>query len=1167
MEKKWHLLLGRAGSGKSHCVFERLTALARADKTPLILLVPEQYSFESERTLLLRLGAEQAARIQVLSFSRLADVVFRQTGGLASEQMDDGTRALLMSRALEQVAAIRQDDGSAMAGLRPHMAVQGAYVEQLLALWEEMKQCAIPTDALERAATELEARGDSVKNGLLQEKTADLYRVFTAYEGLVKHTGLEDVEPLCRLAERLPDSSLPDGAYIFVDGFKGFTMPEYMVLERLLPRVQEMTVALCTDTPGKQWPGVSADACRREYPLFAPVTDTVRALQEMAARHGGCWELELLDENHRAAEPALAALEAGLYSPMPTVFEGDASAVTVTPCEDVYEECAYVARCIRRLLRQEGYRCRDIVVTARDLSPYQGLLQDALEAANIPCYMDARQDLLSEPLVVYVRAALRLAVGGWRTEEIWRLLKTDLTPLSPVDIAQLENYVYMWRLDGARWDKEWTDHPDGLDAKVTPQSARRLAVLNGWRRQIIEPLQRLRQAIRGNPTGRAFAQAVYDYLATDDMVAKQVAVACSRLEQLAEPVLAAHAARVWEELIDVLDRFAAALGDQRLPASRLEELFGMLCGLMDLGTIPKGLDAVTVGAADRMRFAAPRAVFVLGANEGVFPAYPSMDGLLTDEERTVWEELGLRLSGDLLHRCVEERYYAYVALCAPSHRLTVTYHTAGEAMPSPLVGAIETILPRHTRVQAHMADGEDAETEGEMFACLAQTYQQDTSVKATLKQVLRERPAYEARLAALHRAVYATPFHLEDTQTAQRLYGRDLCLSASQTETFYRCHFAYFCRYGLQVRPRAVAQVDAAAFGTVVHHVMETLLPQYTAPEGLLDALRARKEDDENAIQADLMARLQTDVQACVDAYLREHMGGAEGKSGRFLYQMGLAQRSACNMLWHTVMELRQGRFKPADFELAIYPEEESRPDGGVLSLRVPFSQGSIQLRGKVDRVDLFVREDGSAFARVVDYKTGTKTFDLYELTAGLSMQMLLYLFIVCDNSARYVEEGQVVSPAGVLYHPLSDLVVKRGESLQEKQLKSMRMSGLVLDEPSVILAMEPEGQKHFIPAALDAKGQPKGDVVSASQFALLRGVVEQLLVQMGENLLQGDIEACPVQVNDHLPCEYCDYRAVCAREPEDAVRVLEKRSAKAVLEELEEEKGVSEDGAEMLDD
>lgn len=1165
MDKKWRLLVGRAGSGKSRCIIERLSALAREGAAPLILLVPEQYSFESERTLLLRLGAAQAARIQVLSFSRLADMVLRQTGGLAEQPMDDGTRALLMSRALEQIAAIEQDDGAAMAGLRPHMAAQGAYVEQLLALWEEMKQCAIPTEALERAASELEARDDNEKNALLQEKTADLYRVFTAYEGLVKQTGLDDADPLCRLAERLPDSSLPDGAYVFVDGFKGFTVPECLVLERLLPRVAQMTVALCTDTPGVHWPGISAAACRREYSLFSPVTDTVRTLQEMAARHGCDWELEWLEENHRAAQPALAALEAGLYAPMPAVFEGDASAVTVTPCEDVYEECAYVARCIRRLLRQEGYRCRDIAVTARDLGPYQGLLQDALEAAGVPCYMDMRQDLLTEPLVVYIRAALRLAVGGWRTEEIWRLLKTDLTALSPVDIAQLENYVYMWRLDGARWDKEWTDHPDGLNAPVTPESARRLAELNAWRRQVIQPLQRLRKAIRDNPTGRGFAEAVYAYLTADDMVSKQVAVACSRLEELSEPVLAAHAARVWEEVIDILDRFVVAVGDERLSASRLEELFGMLCALIDLGSIPQGVDAVTVGAADRMRFAAPHAVFVLGANEGVFPAYPATDGLLTDEERVVWEEVGLSLSGDSLHRCVEERYYAYVALCAPSHQLTVTYQTAGDAVASPLIQAIETILPGHTRGQAHLGDGQNAETAQEMFGCLAKSYRQDTPVKASLQQVLCEQPAYEGRLAALHRAVHTAPFQLQDAEIAKRLYGRDLCLSASQTETFYRCHFAYFCRYGLQLYPRSVARVDAAAFGTVVHHVMETLLPTYTKPAGLLDTLRART-DDENVIQADLMKRLQTDVQTCVDAYLREQMGGAEGKSGRFLYQMGLAQRSACNMLWHTVMELRQGRFQPVDFELAIYPEEEMRAHGGVLSLRIPFSEGSIQLRGKVDRVDLFVREDGSAFARVVDYKTGAKTFELCELTAGLSMQMLLYLFIVCENSARYVAEGQVVSPAGVLYHPLSDLVVKRGQTLQEQQLKSMRMSGLVLNEPSVILAMEPEGQKHFIPAKLDAKRQPKGDVVSAAQFALLRGVVEKLLVQMGESLLQGDIEACPVQVNDHLPCEYCDYRAVCAREPEDAACVLEKQSAKAVLEELEAQKEVAENGTEMLD-
>ena len=285
------------------------------------------------------------------------------------------------------------------------------------------------------------------------------------------------------------------------------------------------------------------------------------------------------------------------------------------------------------------------------------------------------------------------------------------------------------------------------------------------------------------------------------------------------------------------------------------------------------------------------------------------------------------------------------------------------------------------------------------------------------------------------------------------------------------------------------------------------------------------------------------------EKYIEEEMGGVANKSGRFLYQVSQAQRAATNMLWHTLMELRQSQFDPVDFELSIHPQGEG--EEGLVSLRLPHTGGTVQVRGQIDRVDIYVRGDGTAFARVVDYKTGTKKFDLSELAAGLSMQMLLYLFILCDNSRRYVEQDTHLRPAGVLYHPLSDLVVKRDEDPRQR-LRSMAMSGLVLDDPGVVQAMEADAAQVFIPAGLDKGGQVKGSAVTPAQFALLRRVVERLLTAMADDLLAGDIRALPLQRGVRLPCDYCDYRAVCGREADDPARLLEKQSMKTVLEQLE---------------
>lgn len=1139
------LLIGPSGSGKTHNIIARIAALAAQGRKDILWLVPEQYSFESERAILRALGPVGASGVRVLSFSRLADMVAREVGGLAHRRLDEGTRALLMSRALTQVAQMAEDADAPVKGLRVRLATDSAYVEQLLSLWSELRRCAVPTEELERVAAEL-----SAEESLLSQKTEALYRVFTAYEGLVATLGVDELDELTRLAACLPDSRIPDGAAVFVDGFKGFTVQELKVLEAFMPRVEQMTVALCTDTPGDDWPGVKPSECRRAFPLFLPVTDTVAALRRVADNHHLTWNLTHLTENYRAHSGALRALERGLYAPSPTVYEEGAAEVTVTPCEDVYEECAYAVRSIRRLLREEGYRCRDIAVVVRNLADYQGILDALLTREDIPCYMDTRQDILCEPLVVYIRAALRVAVGGWRTEELLRLMKTDLWPLSPTEIAEIENYVYTWGIDGAQWEREWTENPAGLNQRMKEYHRGLLARLNARREAVIQPLSVLRDSLRGRISGRAFALAVYTWLSGQKTLPTRIKAQIETLEELAQPVLAAHAERLWDQVMQILDRFALALGDQMMPATQLEEMFTMLCRTMDMGTIPQSLDAVTVGSADRIRYSAPRAVFVLGANEGVFPAYPVGNGILSEEERRNLKRKELVLAQDVLTQCVEERYYAYLALTAPSERLTVTYHTGGDMAPSPLVEMVRSILPHHTKGVAQMADGCDLESSHEMFDRLARDYAVPTPLGRSLRQVLGEQAAYAPRLEAVERSAEGIPFRIEDEENAKNLFGTDMCLSASQTEIFYRCRFSYFCRYGLRIQPRRTAEVDASVFGTLVHYLMEVLLPVYTAAGGLVDDLRAREMTSE--ADRELRTRLQEDVRAATADYVNREMGGTDEKSGRFLYQVGLAERSACNMLWHTLMELRQSDFVPVDFELGIHPEEEENAEG-VVSLRLRTDLGSVQVRGSVDRVDLFRRFDGTVFVRVVDYKTGTKTFEMHELTAGLSTQMLIYLFILCDNSRRYLEEGQSLRPAGVLYHPLSDLVVDRGQDPAER-LKQMRMSGILLDDPSVVLAMEKEGGNLFVPAKLNKEGQPVGNVVTLHQFDLLRKTVEALLVGMANSLAEGDIAALPLQKGNTLPCTYCDYRAVCARDGENPVREMTAKSMKQVLADMEEE-------------
>lgn len=1154
------LIIGRSGSGKTERITEMLAEEAKMGENRLFLIIPEQYSFVSERALLRRLGPADANRIQVLSFTRLAQAVFREMGGLAGEMLDEGDRALLMSRALSEVAGMAADAGETILGAPPERLRDSGYVEQLLSLWEELRQCDVSTDALERTEQELEA------GQTLQTKMRDVYRIYTAYEGLVAAAGQDELTLLDKLAEKLPASRLLAGAQVYVDGFKGFTAQELTVLRRILPQAATLTVALTADTLGRSFPGTTAADCRREASLFAPVTRTAERLRAMAEEEGIALETEILSENRRARSPELAALEAGLYAPAPEVFTQPAENVTLTPCADVYEECIWAARTARRLLREDGMRAREIAIVARNLEDYRGLLEDALQQAGVPYSMDERQEIASQPLMVYARTALRLAVGGWRTEELLRLIKTDLSFLSPLEIARLENYLYTWKIDGQAWEAPFTGHPDGFEHSATPNSTRRLEQLNEWRQQLIAPLSQLRQALRGEPTGREFAEAMYAFLTADPQLPQRVAAQTARLEEMAEPLLAEHTARLWDELMKILDRFALLLPDYGMTAKRLEELFSMQVGLVSLGQIPAGLDAVTVGAADRIRYTAPRAVLLLGVNEGVFPAYPKETGLLSEEERRQLRELGLSLADDILLQFLEERYFAYMAIAAPSEKLFLSWRADNEAAPSPLLSTVRRILPACSGEPAFRTDGTDVETAFEAFSRLAGEYSHPTPVTESLRQAVSACPEYAGRLRAVERAATQGAFRLEEPRTAQQLFHTELVLSASQIEKYHECPFSFFCRHGLQIKPRPVAQMDSRIFGSLIHYVMETLLPTYVGEGRLIEALKAedagragmepqQAEQAEAALQQQLNDRLRADVSRAVERYLEEQLNGREGSAARLLYQLQLARRAALHILWHTVMELRQSAFTPVKYELAILPEPEEGRDG-ILSLRLPFDGGHVRLRGRIDRVDLFLRFDGEAFVRVVDYKTGAKTFRLDEVAAGLNTQMLLYLYTVCAQGQQALAQTGSLRPAGVLYHPLSDLAVKRTDKeLVREQLKSMKMSGVLLDDPVVIQAMEQNAEQVFIPAGLDKSGAVKGSVLTAHQLELLRGVLERLVRRMAEELMAGNIDALPlIQDEQSSPCNRCDYRAICGREAESPSRSIEKGAMEAALAAAETE-------------
>ncbi len=1116
------LLIGRSGSGKTHTIYRELQAEA-AGEAPLFLLVPEQASFENERRLLEELGPVLSQRVQVLSFTRMAETVFREIGGTAGRRMDTTLSLLLMNEAIHTVA-------DRLVVYKKHID-DPDYLHAVLAMLSECKQGAVTPVRLEETA-------HSLPDGLLKGKISDLALLFGTYEALTAQASLIDPQDdLTLLAKRLPESRLFDRALIYVDGFKGFTQQELSVLEKLMPRAERLTVALCTESVTER-PEQVVDR-------FATATRTARCLRDMARRtHTPVAAVRHLTQNHRTDDPALLALEAGFFAADGVPYTEATDAVCLTPCADRYEECRYAARFIRRRLREDGGYSRDYTVVARNIDEYADLLESALRREGLPCCRDRREPILTQPLITLLESALSAINNGWSSDDILRIVKSGLAGFSTTSASLLENYVFVWKIRGQAWLSPFTLNPDGLSAKSSEATERQLAYLEILRRRLIRPLQRLRDRLSGRITGREFAEAIFRYL-QEMRVPRVLRLQVARLDAAKEHELADHQERLWDHVINLLDKFALALPESRLTAKRFAELLHLIVSSDDLGSIPQGLDGVIIGSADRIRYADPHTVILLGANEGVFPAYPAGNSLLTDLERKQLQAVGLTVADDADWETASERFYAYAAVAAPSKRLVVTYvlnRNGEKAEPSSVVSTINRLLENAKKDTATHPYAVDSESEADAFASFALQYRNNTPLAASYREVFTGLPDYAAQVTTIQQLDDDFLFH--DPSVAQRLFGKHLSLSPTGMDTFHKCRFSYFCQYGLHLKTRRAAEMNLMESGTLVHHVMQVLLPGYC--QGDLQQLSREGIAD--------------DVRRAVRQYVHDAINGHDRQDAHFQAQLKRLNLLCENLMWHVICELRDSYFRPVEFELPIGCPDE----GGIPSWVITTPEGAtIRIRGKIDRVDTYC-ENGTTYLRVLDYKTGHTKFDMADILEGINLQMLIYLFSLSENGKA---RGKRIVPAGVLYQPadIPSLSLSRDtapEKLEKEKLSALCANGLLLDHDSVLYAMEPDGEGTFIPVKFTKSGEPAKDspLASLAQFGRIQRHIQQLLITMVEQLHSGRIEAIPKikhrsSISDmlaHSPCRYCDFRDICGHENEDRSYEFDNLSLKEALAALD---------------
>ena len=654
-------ILGRSGSGKTAAIHNRIRELVQSGEEQVLLLVPDQSSFETEKAFLEGLGARLCKRVEVFGFDGMCRYVFAQTRCVPTNVIDNGTRAVLMSIALDQL--------SEKLTLLPSRR-NGAVADMLLGTLAECRKNGISNDRLRDAAAH-------INDETLQTKLRETALVLDTFDALLAQSYVDPLDHLERLKNiLLENQNLFKNRVLFIDSFSGFTKVQLEVLRILLSRCREVNIALTLDPQARQYDEV-----------FQISHATRDALTEMAKQDFAEIKAPVkLTAPMRFASDDLAALEENVFRRHAEPREEAPKDIVLYRAADLYDECEFVARRIKRLVMEESLRYRDISVICRDSQPYRGILNVMLEKYDIPYFMDSRQDVTVKPAVRLINAVFRLVTDGFAREDFLSLLKTGLTQISEKEISAFENYIYIWNLSGKRLCEPFTLNPRGYAEEFSDADKQALAAVEAVRRQIAAPLLAFRENAK-QKTGREISLLLWELLE-----ALRVPDALSEMYDTLEKTekgMGAEQLRVWSLLMEALDKTVAAVGDMPLSLARYYELLTIQISNIEFSRIPQTLDSVTVTTAQRVRDTGQQAAFLIGCCDGEFPAVPHAGGLFSDYEIKQLLLNDIHISDDYAYIANLETYMAYCAMAAPSHRLYLSYpamNMEGERKkPSPII--------------------------------------------------------------------------------------------------------------------------------------------------------------------------------------------------------------------------------------------------------------------------------------------------------------------------------------------------------------------------------------------------------------------------------------------------------------------------------------------------
>ena len=1104
---------GPSGSGKSHRIYEEI--MQRAAEEPgrnFLIIVPDQFTMQTQKDLVMRSDRDGILNIDVLSFGRLSHRILEEVGTKEMPVLDDTGKSLV----LQKVAADLKEQLPAMGSL---LHKQG-YIHEVKSAISEFMQYGISTQDMDKLITSAQ------KRGALAMKLKDLKTLYRGFQDYIRDHFITTEETLDVLRRSLSKSKILKGSVVVFDGFTGFTPIQNRLIQELM--------RVCAETIVTVTIGVGEDPYKMdgEQKLFHLSKKTVADLEKLAAEA----EVERGEDlfvkggpNRFAKAPALHYLEQNLFRYQYEPYAGEQQEIhmfeALSPREEVHQTALY----IRHLIREQGMTYRDIAVVIGDLEGYASYVETEFGQLEIPCFLDRTRGIVLNPMIEYIKSALQLYIKDFSYDTVFHFLRSGMADISREEIDELENYVIRTGARGYRtYSRLFTRRTEELqgNAEGSEQAEEKtMERLNRIRQQFMDAVEILHMG--SQEKAGDYVSHLYDFL-EQNQVQQKLLNYQQQFEKEGDLSRAREYAQIYRLVMDLLDQVYELLGEEEISRQEFADILEAGFGEITVGTIPQNVDRIVVGDMERTRLKQVKVLFFLGVNDGNIPKNASKGGIISDMDREFLIESGTEMAPSPRQQMYIQRLYLYLNMTKPSEQLYLSYakvNSEGKGIrPSYLIDTVRKLFPamsvEYPQNRSRLEQIEGRQEGARYLAEELREYVEGTLPEEERQDFYLMYRAYEADAAGrglLTRAAFRRYRESGLSRiVARALYGQQLENSVSRLETYAACACRHFLQYGLSLQEREEFGFEASDMGTVYHAVLENF---------------AGKLAESNLTWWDFTEDFAAKaVKESVEAYAATYGETVLYSSARNEYAITRMSRILTRTVLTLQKHLKQGSFQPDDYELSFRFAED------LDSIHVDLSEDEkMHLQGRIDRID--VSEDAEhVYVKVIDYKSGNRKFDLAALYYGLQLQLVVYMNAAMEMESRKHPDKEIV-PAALLYYHIDDPTIETpveltDEQINEQILAKLRMNGVVNSDPGVVERLDRYMQDKSVVIPVEKKKDgsfsARSGVLSREEMQLISSYVDAKIRSIGREILDGKIAANPYEKGNEEACTYCAYKKVC---------------------------------------